>query len=304
MRRWRGCRRRLHDQRALLDLDNPDASILQQRCHCDPGYTACGSVCVATKTDSSNCGYCGKSCGGGSCVNGLCGGSLPDAGWSVHAGTVDEASAAGSGVASWAHEGTQEMSLKTGILFGKVNYGDQNDAGPGGAKWNSTDAGNTTWGTDLRQLPLDAGGLDGFDTSATTSGWSGREYLASILIDTVAEAADAGQPHHCIGVTSANAATFPDWGTNALTCINAEGTGWDKPSISFDTAGTTLWASGQETAGPGAGQLLLQERLLARAPLATMAEVDAPSRSPRWSRPKPEQVIASSRIDASRVRST
>ncbi len=229
-------------------LDNPDGSILQQRCHCDPGYTACDGGCVAIKNDSLNCGYCGKSCGGGTCVNGLCGGSLPDASWTVHAGSVDNASAVGSGVATWAHEGTQEMSLTTGISFGLVNYGDENDAGPGGAKWNSTDAGNTAWGTDLRQLPVDAGMLEGFDSTATTSGWSGREYLASILIDTVKEL-DAGKDYHCLGVTSALASTFPDWGANALTCVNMEAEGWDKPSISFDVAGTTLWASAQATSG-------------------------------------------------------
>jgi hypothetical protein len=159
----------------------------------------------------------------------------------------------GSGVATFAHEGTHEMSLKTGILFGKVNYGDQNDAGPGGAKWNSTDAGNTAFGTDLRQLPVDAGGLEGFDSTATTSGWSGREYIGSILIDTVEEA-DSGRDYHCIGVTSALASGFPAWGSNALTCINAEGEGWDKPSISFDMGGTSIYVSGQKTGtSPNAG---------------------------------------------------
>ncbi|HEY4121619.1 MAG TPA: hypothetical protein VGM56_27325 [Byssovorax sp.] len=74
-------------------LDNPDATITQQRCHCDPGYTACGDNCVEISVSSANCGHCGYSCDGGSCVNGKCGGSLPDASWTAHLGSIDEVSA-------------------------------------------------------------------------------------------------------------------------------------------------------------------------------------------------------------------
>jgi hypothetical protein len=41
-------------------------------CRCPSGLTRCGSMCVDTRSDASNCGGCGLYCGGDICSNGLC----------------------------------------------------------------------------------------------------------------------------------------------------------------------------------------------------------------------------------------
>ena len=175
-------------------VDNPSGGTVVKQCHCLPGYTACGNDCVEIANDSNNCGYCGHACVPGTCVQGTCGGAIPDAGWSAYLGSVDDLSADDGGTtggrASFAHEAAQEASLNNDVMFGLVNFGDDLDGGPGGAKWNSTDAGNTKWGADFRSLPVpastpDASYLQGFDPIAGTSGWSRKEYLGSILANTV-----------------------------------------------------------------------------------------------------------------------
>ena len=47
---------------------SPDGGII-----CSPGLTACGSTCVDLQTDASNCGDCGRQCGGTACTAGMCG---------------------------------------------------------------------------------------------------------------------------------------------------------------------------------------------------------------------------------------
>jgi hypothetical protein len=39
---------------------------------CKPGETACGVTCVDLQRSPTNCGSCGRSCGGGKCDNGVC----------------------------------------------------------------------------------------------------------------------------------------------------------------------------------------------------------------------------------------
>ena len=236
-------------------LDNPDGAVSTQLCHCDPAYTACGNNCVLLGTSSTDCGFCGNSCGGGSCVNGACGGSLPDASWTPHLGSIDEVSAYdASSHASWAGEAAEEYSLNTGIMFSRANYQDDTGVGVDRGKWNSTDAGTTTWGTDFRDLPVDAGWQAGQDPSVATSGWSGDEYFGSILINIADEEAGS-MPYHCVGVTAATATSFPSWEVastpNAMVCINSVGSIWDAPKINYDQAGTTLWVAASD---PAAGK--------------------------------------------------
>src|SRR5260370_313085 len=58
------------------DMPAPDASMLTDTVPpsaCPTGYSLCGSDCVATKRDTSNCGACGKQCKPGEvCVQGGC----------------------------------------------------------------------------------------------------------------------------------------------------------------------------------------------------------------------------------------
>jgi Stigma-specific protein, Stig1 len=43
------------------------------KCVCPTGKTLCGKTCVDTKSDDSNCGVCGNTCGSGkSCCSGSC----------------------------------------------------------------------------------------------------------------------------------------------------------------------------------------------------------------------------------------
>lgn len=51
---------------ATVDTGPVEASVT-----CDVG-TACGSRCVDTQKDPSNCGRCAHDCGGGMCVSGVC----------------------------------------------------------------------------------------------------------------------------------------------------------------------------------------------------------------------------------------
>ena len=41
-------------------------------CVCPAPNTVCGTTCTNVQTDANNCGTCGNSCNGGSCVGGKC----------------------------------------------------------------------------------------------------------------------------------------------------------------------------------------------------------------------------------------
>ena len=46
---------------------------------CDPGFVTCSSGCCScgdVQNDPNNCGYCGHSCGGETCVDGVCGSTV------------------------------------------------------------------------------------------------------------------------------------------------------------------------------------------------------------------------------------
>lgn len=57
--------------KAWLDLMTTSTESIALQA-CKSSQTACGTKCVDTDTDSSNCGSCGNSCGSGSCYNGSC----------------------------------------------------------------------------------------------------------------------------------------------------------------------------------------------------------------------------------------
>jgi hypothetical protein len=62
-----------HARAATCDgttITNPNGYA--QACPQGPQSTSCGTACVDTTSDPSNCGGCGKSCGIGSCQNGAC----------------------------------------------------------------------------------------------------------------------------------------------------------------------------------------------------------------------------------------
>jgi hypothetical protein len=51
-------------------------ACVQGTCVCPQGQTNCSDSCVDTRSDLSNCGWCGQGCdtfGGQKCTNGTCG---------------------------------------------------------------------------------------------------------------------------------------------------------------------------------------------------------------------------------------
>jgi hypothetical protein len=94
------------------------------------------------------------------------------------------------------------------------------------------------WDTALHPMPsgdYDGGTVKpGFDPGATTSGYSGLEYLSAIgKID-----------NNCIGVTAHAMADIPAMDGGGYTCVNDPhdmNAIWDAPSSSYDIGGTSLW---------------------------------------------------------------
>src|SRR5262249_7315755 len=57
---------------AVLGVHELDADADASIPICEPGFTPCGSQCVATSTDPENCGSCHHNCQGGGCLGGTC----------------------------------------------------------------------------------------------------------------------------------------------------------------------------------------------------------------------------------------
>ncbi|HEY1956272.1 MAG TPA: hypothetical protein VGH28_11685 [Polyangiaceae bacterium] len=56
---------------AWLDLETTSTETMSFQA-CTSTQTSCGAKCVDTKSDPDNCGSCGNSCNGGSCLEGSC----------------------------------------------------------------------------------------------------------------------------------------------------------------------------------------------------------------------------------------
>ena len=164
----------------------------QHECHCATGYLACGTGCKLIGNDNGNCGYCGHACTGTAfCYLGNCTSSLPSdaGGYTVSMSSVYDMSADAddAGVkydgGRWAHEADVEFSLNNGSLFGLNNYGDARDAGDAGGRdvnLNIADSGTAAWDTTTHHV-TSSSGLARVDPTATTSGFSGLEYLGMLM---------------------------------------------------------------------------------------------------------------------------
>jgi hypothetical protein len=204
------------------------------QCGCPAGHVACGHGCFDLATDPQNCGQCGHACAPGMiCAQGLCGGPPPRA---VHDPSfVPPFEIDGLGATSLcvtAREGYPERPANYGTATFDMPFASATL--PNSYNWASS---YNTWNSRLT-YPIPSGYSGQGDAWATTSGYTGLEYVSQI---------ENGSSTSCIGIAATSATNLASgiW-TYQLRCATAEHPGpgsADGPSIHYDLGATALYAT-------------------------------------------------------------
>lgn len=206
-----------------------------QRCACAPGKIACGDYCFDLSNDSSHCGSCTTRCAKGtSCTAGACGLSISPLFTVDTPIEIDGASAATT--CSEATEAYPEYSTNTGTAAFFMPFQFKGSPSLPEAPYNWGSAWNA-WATPYSAVTIPAGGVAGSDSWATTSGYSGLEYVSRIFQPS----ATGGS---CIGIAATSATNLASavW-SYPLKCSTAAHAGTaDGPSIIADLGSSALYA--------------------------------------------------------------
>jgi hypothetical protein len=211
-----------------------DAADAGKSCLCRPGLVACGPACFDASTDPNNCGGCGRRCAPGTvCASGVCG-PQPAPGLQTALGPVGVTPYDAS-VCSRATELFPEVSTNAlPRTFGVTNYF-KAGAPDSTMSW-AQELG--AWSNLVQKPAMGVGMCGTSDPWATTSGYSGLEYVSFRAV--ACKTTDGG----CIGVAATPASGFDtnEW-SYPVTCFNQINEADDGQVIHFDIGGTTLWAA-------------------------------------------------------------
>ena len=202
-------------------------------CECMPGFTACGTRCVDLSKDGQNCGRCGHSCGH-SCARGACDDEppLPDPeidGSVAATQCLTNGEAYPELSATYSATGAAMFVAFEGSPYDDFSYNWANQS--------------YAWQPESPELHVPGNFYAIADQWATTSGYSGLDYVAQVVSTAT---------QYCIGIGAASPGNLPNpnnW-EGPVAC-SVPGGQWipDGPSIHFDLGSTALYTIDHRESG-------------------------------------------------------
>jgi len=203
------------------------------KCECMPGFTACGKRCVDLTQDDQNCGRCGHACGH-SCTKGACDNEppLPDPeidGSVAVTQCLTNGEAYPELSATYSATGAAMFVAFEGSPYDDFSFNWANQS--------------YAWSSQNPELHVPGNYYPIADQWATTSGYSGLDYVAQVISTTT---------QYCIGIGAASPGHLPtpsSWEGPVACSVPGGQYIPDGPSIHFDLGSTALYTVDHRESG-------------------------------------------------------